>query len=236
MGKNKLKKWADISTFRHVIQPTFEEVFKKNYHLRGQWKDSFFENRNPLVVELGCGKGEYTVNLARRYPGKNFIGIDIKGARLWKGAREAESDNLPNVAFIRTRIEFIRSFFDQDEVDEIWITFPDPQIKRQRIKKRLTGSLFLNNYKTFLRPEGVIHLKTDSEELYRYTAKLIESNNLELVKSDPDIHSGTDKDDILSIITHYENIFLKEGKKITYTAFRIHNGKEIIEPEQDGEE
>lgn len=231
MGKNKLKKWADIATYASVIQPSFEEVFNRDYHLKGKWKESFFGNSNPIVVELGCGKGEYTVHLARKYPNRNFIGIDIKGARLWKGAHDAESGNLRNVAFIRTRVEFIKSFFDRDEVNEIWITFPDPQLKRQRIKKRLTGSLFLNNYRTFIIQNGVVHLKTDSEELYRYTGEIIKLNNLELIKSIPDIHALEEKDEILSIITYYENIFLKEGKKITYTAFRVNNEKEIIEPE-----
>lgn len=235
MGKNKLKKWADTVTFTNVIQPSVEEAFNKDHHLKGKWKESFFENTNPIVIELGCGKGEYSVHLARKYPNRNFIGIDIKGARLWKGAHDAESGKLRNVAFLRTRIEFIKSFFDRDEVDEIWITFPDPQLKRQRIKKRLTGSLFLNNYSAFIRQNGVVHLKTDSEELYRYTGEIINQNNLELIQSVPDIHALEEKDEILSIITYYENIFLKKGKKITYTAFRINNGKEIIEPETNRE-
>ena len=233
MAKNKLKKWADIGTFTNVIQPTIEEIFNKDYHLKGNWKKSFFKNNNPIVIELGCGKGEYTIHLARRYPNKNFIGIDVKGARLWKGASDAELGGFRNVAFIRARIEFIKSFFGRDEVDEIWIPFPDPQIRQQRIKKRLTGSLFLNNYRTFLRKDGVVHLKTDSEELYLFTDKIIKLNNLELIQSIPDIHALEEKDEIHSIITYYENIFLKEGKKITYTAFRINSEKEIIESEQN---
>lgn len=229
MGKNKLKKWADTFTFTNVIQPSPEKVFNKDHHLKEKWGESFFKNSNPIILELGCGKGEYTVHLARRYPNKNFIGIDIKGARLWKGAHDAELENLRNVAFLRTRIEFIKSFFGRDEVEEIWIPFPDPQLSRQRVKKRLTGSLFLNNYKTFLKKDGVVHLKTDSQELYRYTGEIINLNSLELIQSIPDIHALKEKDEILSIITYYERIFLKEGKKITYTAFRINNEKELSE-------
>ena len=145
-GKNKLARFAENETFKCMIQPEFDEIFHKNHSLKGNWAEKFFGNNNPIVLELGCGRGEYTVALAQMYPDKNFIGVDIKGARMWRGAKTATENNMPNVAFLRTRIEFIESFFDKDEVSEIWITFPDPQLKKARVKKRLTGPLFLARY------------------------------------------------------------------------------------------
>ena len=180
MAKNKLRKFAEVATFTNVIQPDIKEVFRKDYPIRGNWHSQFFKNTNPIVLELGCGKGEYTTGLAARFPDKNFIGIDIKGARIWKGASEALEKGLANAGFLRTRIEHISSCFGPDEVSEIWITFPDPQEKRDRSTKRLTSSLFLPVYKKFLKPSGIIHLKTDNEILYKYTCRLCQFNNLEV--------------------------------------------------------
>lgn len=230
MGKNKLKKWTDINGYSHVIQPPLDDIYGKDYHLKGKWSSLFENPANPLVLELGCGKGEYTVGLARKYPGKNFIGIDIKGARMWKGATEAISEKLVNAAFLRIRIELISSFFGRDEVDEIWITFPDPQIKTRRAKKRLTGPYFLNQYKEFLKPSGIIHLKTDSTELFEYTGRIISHNELELIHSTSDLYSWSSDNEILGIRTHYEKIFLEQGKKITYTSFRLSRGVNIKDP------
>lgn len=235
MGKNKLKKWSALDGYSHVIQPALEDVFEKDFYLKGGWKREFFKNNNPLVLELGCGKGEYSVNLARMYPLKNFIGIDIKGARIWRGATDAIDEKLSNVAFIRTRIELISSFFGENEVDEIWITFPDPQVKTRRAKKRLTGPIFLNYYRKFINPAGVIHLKTDSTELYEYTSRIIAINDLEVLHSTTDLYSWSPDNEILSIRTHYEQLFLDRGKRINYIAFRINPGKQIkdIYPDND---
>lgn len=215
--------------FSNVVQPDFEEVFRRDYKLKGAWKQKFFKNDNPIVLELGCGKGEYTLGMARRYPDKNFLGIDIKGARMWRGAREANELNITNAGFLRTRIELIESFFAGNEIAEIWITFPDPQIKKRRNKKRLTGSRFLNSYRKFLEPGGLIHLKTDSTELYHYTNKLLKHNNITPQISNPDLYSSELSEDVLLIKTHYEKLFLDEGKQITYTRFSIDPGKELSE-------
>src|ERR1035437_1421414 len=161
MGKDKLRKFAENETFPNVIQPEFDEMFNVDYKLKGNWHSNFWKNDKPITLELGCGKGEYSVNLAKFNPNRNYMGIDVKGARFWRGAKTALQDNIPNVAFIRTRIEFISAFFTANEVDEIWITFPDPQLKIRRHKKRLTSSLFLNRYKAFITPNAIIHLKTD---------------------------------------------------------------------------
>jgi tRNA (guanine-N7-)-methyltransferase len=227
LGKNKLKRWTEIDSYRHVFQPDFKEVFKKDFFLKGRWNDHFFKNPNPIILELGCGRGEYTTGLARMYPDRNFIGVDIKGARLWKGAYDAEHENLSNVAFIRSEIEVITSFFAHNEVAEIWITFPDPQLKQKRIKKRLTAPLFLNAYQTFLQADGVIHLKTDSQELYRFTNDLIKYNSLEIIASINDIYSQPDIAEPLNIRTHYEQIYIDRGLKITYTSFRLAPNRKV---------
>lgn len=222
-----------MESYSHVIQPHFEDVFSKDHELKGKWKEAFFGNNNPLVLELGCGKGEYTTGMARQFPGINYLGIDIKGARLWKGARTAQQQSIRNVGFLRTRIELIESFFSKEEVDEIWITFPDPQLKKRRNKKRLTGSRFLNHYRSFLRKGGKIHLKTDSRELYDYTMSLIKNNNLEIISSTPDLYSEKHLSDILMIRTHYEQIFLDAGKKIAYICFRLDTSKQVTEINSD---
>ncbi len=229
VGKGKLKKFEEIETFNNVFQPGFSEVFDTDHSLKSNWRSRVFNNNNPIVLELGCGKGEYTIGLAKKYPDKNFIGIDIKGARIWKGAKEANQLEMKNVAFLRTRIEFISAFFAKNEVDEIWITFPDPQIKKRRNKKRLTASRFLNSYNKFLKTDGVVHLKTDSVEMYSYTLKMIEYNKLESLFHTNNLYHSEVNDDILNIQTFYEQMFLKEGKKITYCKFRLNNVKPIKE-------
>ena len=218
--------------FDHVIEPSFDDVFGHDFHLKGKWHSDWFGNNNPIVLELGCGKGEYTVSLAEMYPQKNFIGIDIKGARMWKGAKESHYKKQPNAAFLRTRIELLGSFFAAGEVDEIWLTFPDPQPKRKREKKRLPGSVFLNLYRNFLKDEGIVHLKTDSRELFDYTLSLVQVNGLKIITSVTDLYSQLPGDPLLSIRTYYEEIFLKQGIPITYLAFRLPNEKEIISPGQ----
>ncbi len=228
MGKNKHKRFAENKTFNLLHQPLFEEIFRKDFYLKGQWHASFFGNSHPIVLELGCGRGEYTVALARKYPDKNFIGVDIKGARLWRGAKTATEEHLPNAAFIRTRIDFIESFFGPGEVDEIWITFPDPQPNNYR--KRLTSSLFLTRYAKFLKPGGTIHLKTDSQLLHEYTKASIAHNRLALVEANSDIYNSGRADELLSIKTHYEQIFLGQGLPITYCRFNLDNKTIFSEP------
>jgi Predicted S-adenosylmethionine-dependent methyltransferase len=221
MGKNKLARFNENETFPLLYQPSFEEVFRKDFSLKGQWKKQVFANDAPICLELGCGKGEYTLALARKYPQRNFIGIDIKGARLWRGAKTAVEEGLPNVAFVRTRIEWIDSLFGPDEVDEIWITFPDPQLQRER--RRLTHPMFLDRYRRFLRSPACIHLKTDSQELHIYTKELAESLQYPIHEAHTDIYNtGIDKQiDILEVKTFYESQYLKQGKPITYLCFEI---------------
>ena len=231
MGKDKLRKFAENETFPNVIQPEFEEMFSVDYKLKGKWQTEFWKNDKPLTLELGCGKGEYAVNMARFQPDRNYLGIDVKGARFWRGAKTAVQDNILNVAFLRTRIEFISSFFAANEVDEIWITFPDPQLKSRRHKKRLTSSIFLNRYKQFIKPNAIIHLKTDSLELNQDTVTLLRHNGIEPIVAVEDLYASPILDDVLSIKTHYEAIYLKEGKKITYLKFNIPTEKVLKEIE-----
>lgn len=235
MGKNKLRKWAEMEDYAHVIQPRFEDVFKKDHELKGKWRENFFASDNPIILELGCGKGEYTTAMAGKYPDKNFLGIDIKGARIWKGAKTAGRLALGNVGFLRTRIELIESFFAKEEVDEIWITFPDPQLKKRRNKKRLTGARFINHYRSFLKRDGLIHLKTDSRELYDYTLELIRENGIQLISNTGNLYAQKNIDDVLSIRTHYEQIFLDAGKDITYICFRPDIDKPVKELKPDDE-
>lgn len=231
MSKGKLAKFAELETFNNVLQPRFNEVFHHNFELKGRWKRDFFKNTNPITLELGCGKGEYSVGLARRFPERNFIGIDIKGSRIWKGAKEAVLDNIRNVAFVRTRIELINSFFDTDEVEEIWCTFPDPQLKKPL--KRLTSSRFLNYYRQFLVDGGWINLKTDNDELYEYTKALAEYNNYSISIASDDIYGSGIADDILSIKTFYENGWLAEGLRTHYIRFSLKNDKPAKEKPEE---
>jgi len=225
-----------MRSFDRVFQPDFEEVFRKDHPLKGQWQRKVFQNEGPLTLELGCGKGEYTIGLAKMFPERNFIGVDIKGARIWKGAKTANEGKLMNVAFLRTRIELINSFFAAQEVSEIWITFPDPQLKKRRNKKRLTGSRFLNQYRGMLIDHGLVHLKTDNNTLYRYTLNLAAHNNLKVVYSTDDLYHSGIADEILSIRTFYESQFLEEGMKINYLAFRLPADREIVELPQEEDE
>ena len=235
MGKNKLQKFREMQSFHRVYQPDFEDVYKKDFRLKGAWSREVFDNAHPITLELGCGKGEYTISLARRFPERNFIGIDIKGARIWRGAKTAQEEALENVAFLRTRIEMILSFFSRDEVEELWITFPDPQEKRRRRKKRLTAPRFLNLYRQFLVDNGTIHLKTDNDMLYRYTLRMAEYNNLEILHRADDLYASDIADDLRTIRTHYESLYLEEEKTIHYLAFRLPRER-VIEELPDEEE
>lgn len=218
-GKDKIRKFRENLTFECLIQPTTEEVLGKDHPIKGHWHEKVFKNQNPIVLELGCGKGEYTIALSQRNPDKNFIGVDIKGARLWKGAKYATENALPNVAFLRTRIEFITSLFAENEVSEIWVTFADPQPNKP--KKRLTSHQFLTKYKTFLKPDGIIHLKTDSILLHESTLEVIREGGHKLLEANNDIYAPESHvaEEITSIKTFYESQFLAKGMPITYLKF-----------------
>ena len=220
MAKNKLKKFDDLKGYQNVFEPKIDHL-KKSNSFKGKWNESFFQNTNPIVLELGCGKGEYSVGLAKKYPNINFIGVDVKGARIWQGATQALDQGLKNVCFLRTRIEFIECFFEANEVDQIWITFPDPQIKKKRAKNRLTHPIFLERYRQFLNLNGQIHLKTDSQFLHGYTLGIIEGNNHVLEDADHDVYNAKVKRENLHIKTHYEKLFLAKGMEITYLRFRL---------------
>lgn len=226
-GKNKLQKWAEMETFDNVVQPTLDEVFRKNYKLKGKWSREVFKNKNPIVLELGCGKGEYSVGMGEHFPDKNFIGVDIKGNRIWRGAKTAFENKLNNVFFMRTHIDHIDSCFSKNEVDEIWITFPDPQPKERLERKRLTSPMFINRYKKFLKEDGIVHLKTDHEGFFRYTLEEIERSNFKLLESTFDLYGESiDKLDkktkeILSIKTFYEKLWSEKGHNIHYLKFRF---------------
>lgn len=229
MGKNKLKRFAEMDTFENVFQPTHNDVWEKEYKFKGNWKKEVFKNDHPIVLEVGCGKGEYTVGLARKYPEKNFIGIDIKGARMWRGAKTAVEEGLNNVAFIRTKAEMLESIFAKGEIAEIWITFPDPQMKK--VRKRLTGTRFLSLYSNLLSEDGIIHLKSDSNFLYEYTSYVIKENQLPTEVDTNDLYNSGLANDILSIRTFYEQQFLDRGIPIKYLKFRLDGKSEFIEPD-----
>ena len=221
-SKNKLKRFKENENFKNVIQPTREELVKGNFVLKGYWNSKHFNNNNPLVLELGCGKGEYSVALAKKYPDKNFIGIDIKGARFWRGAKTALEENMENVAFLRTQIELIDLAFSKNEVDEIWITFPDPQIKYKRTKHRMTNSQFLKRYKTILKPEGIVNLKTDSEFMHGYTLGILHGEGHEVLYANHNVYKQQGSpDEVTSIQTFYESQYLEQNKPITYIKFKI---------------
>ena len=221
MGKDKLRRFRENLGFECFVQPEFDEVFRRDHPLKGNWRRDFFRNDNPIVLELGCGKGEYTVALAERDPMRNYIGIDIKGARMWRGARTATDRKMPNVGFLRTRIEFINALFAEGEVAEIWITFPDPQLKTRRARKRLTSPVYLAYYAGLLQAGGAINLKTDSKHLYAYTAEVIRRFGLPCEVSEPDFYGTGCADEVLSIKTAYEERFLGMGLPITYTRFSL---------------
>ncbi len=220
MAKNKLKKFNDLETFSHVIQPSIDEL-RSNFNLKGNWRKHFFKNDNPIVLELGCGKGEYTVGLAKNFPEKNYLGIDIKGARIWAGASQALEEKLINVGFLRIRIDWIEMCFNSNEVDEIWITFPDPQIKKNRTTKRLTHPIFLKKYNNILKSNSKIHLKTDSQFLHGFTLGVIAGENHTLEDSTEDLYNSVELRDCSKIQTFYENMFLNKGMPITYLRFLL---------------
>jgi tRNA (guanine-N7-)-methyltransferase len=227
MGKDKLRRFAEISEMAHVHQPDTEEMLKGSQRMKGNWAKEFFKNDNPIVLELGCGKGEYTLGQAERDPNRNYLGVDIKGARIWKGAKTSREKGMANVGFLRTRIDFIHNFFTADEVSEIWITFPDPQKKDRRSKKRLTHPLFLDRYRRILSPGATINLKTDSSTLYDYTMDVVHELKLTVNAQTIDVYKlGAAKfDDALNeklaIKTFYEKMWLGHGKKIKYIQFSL---------------
>ena len=221
-SKNKLKRFLENDTFTNVFQPTREEVVGNEFPLKGKWNSDFFKNDNPIVVELGCGKGEYSVGLAERFPEKNFVGIDIKGARFWRGAKTATDTELNNVAFVRTQIEIIDGIFAENEVSEFWITFPDPQIKYKRTKHRMTNTEFLQLYKRILKADGVMNLKTDSEFMHGYTLGLLHGEGHEVLYANHDVYKNEGSpEEVTAIQTFYENQYLKVNKAITYIKFKI---------------
>lgn len=225
MGKNKLARFEENRAFKHVVQPTFTELTSHPFALRGKWNADFFQRQAPLVLELGCGRGEYTVGLAGLDPTRNFIGVDIKGARLWRGARNSKEAGLTNVGFLRTHVDHITRCFGPQEVDEIWLTFSDPQIGKAR--KRLTSPLFLERYREVLKSGGVIHLKTDSPLLYEYTLEQIEERALTLLEHSPNVYAdlvhrvGPEMQAVLNIRTYYESMWLEEGRTIHYLRFNL---------------
>lgn len=226
MPKNKLKKFAELNSFSNVLQPQNIHTGINPFQFKGKWGESFFCNTNPIVLEIGCGKGEYTVGLGKAFPNKNFIGIDIKGDRIWNGAREALEQGLHNIAFLRTQAEHINSYFDKDEISEIWITFPDPQEKKIRAKKRLTSPLFLDRYRKILKPRCPIHLKTDNVSLFNYTLSIIRDEKHYLLESTDNLYADAQINEPLlkEIQTFYEKRFLAQGKSIHYIKFSLHEG------------
>lgn len=221
-SKNKLRRFKENETFSNVIQPKRDLLISNDFQYKGKWKELFFKNDNPIVLELGCGKGEYSIALAQKNPHKNFIGIDIKGARFWRGAKTAIEKNIPNVAFLRAQIELITHCFAENEISEIWITFPDPQIKYKRTKHRLTNTDFLSKYKKILEKEGFIHLKTDSEFMHGYTLGLLHGASHQVLYANHNIYNSDGvPSDVIGIQTFYEQHYLEQNKPITYIKFRL---------------
>lgn len=229
MGKGKLAKFADMASYPHVFEYPYSIVGDVPFEMKGKWNQDFFKNDNPIVLELGCGRGEYTVGLARRYSNKNFIGVDIKGARMWTGATDALRENMKNVAFLRTNIEIIDRFFASGEVSEIWLTFSDPQMKK--VTKRLTSTYFMERYRKFLVPDGIVHLKTDSNFMFVYTKSMIELNHLPIELITDDLYHSGLADDILSIRTYYEQQWLDRGLNIKYIKFKLPQNGVLCEPD-----
>lgn len=229
MGKGKLAKFADLANYPHVFEYPYSVVDNVPFELKGKWGESFFKNDHPIVLELGCGRGEYTVGLGRLFPEKNFIGVDIKGARMWTGATESLREGMKNVAFLRTNIEIIDRFFGENEVSEIWLTFSDPQMKKPT--KRLSSSFFLERYRRFLKDGGLVHLKTDSNFLYTYTRLLIEENQLPVLVQTDDLYHSGQADEILSIQTYYEQQWLDRGMNIKYIKFALPKEGTLREPD-----
>ena len=232
MGKNKLAKFADMEEFPHVFQVSSHDIREGgNFEMKGKWNELFFKNDHPIVLELGCGKGEYTIGLSQLYPDKNFIGVDIKGARLWTGAKESFEKSMKNVAFLRTNIEMVHHFFAENEVSEIWLTFPDPQMKK--VTKRLTATNFMKTYQQFLKVNGLMHLKTDSNFMFTYTREMVKANQYPVVFSNDDLYASDLNDPILSIKTYYEQQWLDRGLTIKYIQFMLEKRTAFIEPDVD---
>jgi len=215
VAKRKLQRYIEVGTFKNVKQ------LEEGKEFRGNWSKSFFKNENPIVLELACGKGEYSVNLAKKYPNKNFIGIDYKGNRLWIGAKMALDENVENVGFLRIQIQNIMDYFAENEIDEIWITFPDPQAQSPLERKRLTNLTFLNKYKTVLKNGGAVNLKTDNDGFYQYTLEKVNELNLDILEKTDNVYLDFPNDEVLSIKTHYERIYLNKGKNINYLKFKF---------------
>lgn len=242
MSKGKLQKFAEMETFKNVFQYPYGVISEVPFEMKGHWREQYFHNNNPIVLELGCGKGEYTVGLARVYPNINFIGVDIKGARIYTGAKQALEEGLENVAFLRTSIEIIDRFFSEDEVQEIWLTFSDPQMKN--VHKRLTSTFFMNRYRRFLIEGGIVHLKTDSNFLFTYTTYMVNVNKLPVLFRTEDLYGNelgeesvaeAQMDDktreILGIHTYYENQWIERGLNIKYMKFQLPREGELVEPD-----
>ncbi|MEA3452503.1 MAG: tRNA (guanosine(46)-N7)-methyltransferase TrmB [Bacteroidota bacterium] len=228
MSKNKQQKFTEMAQFKNVLQPPIKGLLTKDYKYKGKWNEEIFKNSNPIVLEIGCGKGEYSVGLAQKYPNKNFLGIDIKGARIWKGAKRAIELNLKNVFFLRTKIDFLVRFFENEEISEIWIPHPDPQPKKP--KKRLSSAHFLSIYQNIIKNNALIHLKTDSHLLHYYTLDMLKANNIETIEEYNDIYDANLENEITQIQTFYEQMFLKESSKITYLNFRLNKTLRLINP------
>lgn len=220
MTKNKLRNYAEVSQFPNCFEFEYKEL-EKGASLKSNWGRDFFKNDNPITLELGCGKGEYSVGLAKMYPNRNFIGVDINGARIWRGAKDSLEQGLTNICFLRTRIDFIDQFFAPGEVSEIWITFPDPQMQKPLERKRLTNERFLKRYANILSPNHVIHLKTDNDFFYNYTLEVIARDEHHLHLNSSDLYNSEIKDDVIKIQTYYENKYLAEGKNINYIRFSL---------------
>ena len=218
MSKKKLIHFQENLSFPHLLQPAYNDLIS-GFHLRSRWNEDFFGNGHPIVVELGCGKGEYTVGLAARYPQKNFIGIDWKGARLWRGGKTVSEQGLKNVGFVRAMVDHVEHIFAPSEIAEIWITFPDPQVQKERL--RLTSPVFLSKYKNILTPNGIIHLKTDDNIFYNYTLDVIREQNHQILWATDDLYQSGNTGDVVDIQTYYENRWLEMGKKICYLRFQL---------------
>ncbi len=245
MGHDKLRKFAENESFECLLQPSSKDLLADGYFslhdhpIKGCWCERMFDAERPIVLELGCGKGEYTIDLSRRTPENNYIGVDIKGARLWKGAKYATENHLGNVAFLRTRIEFIEAFFAPGEISEIWLTFSDPQLKSEN--SRLTSPLFLERYRKFLKPGGIIHLKTDSRFLHEYTKAVCAANGLSILSCTSDLYStpreeladasSSDVDALYEVQTFYERMFMQQGYKITYMSFCLDHEGAFVHPQ-----
>ena len=234
MGKNKLARFADIQRFENVVETLVPELVADKFTLKGNWKNNFFKNQKPIVLELGCGRGEYSVGLSKTFSDKNFLGVDKKGARLWRGAKTGVEEKIENLGFLRTRIELIDKCFDAQEIDEIWITFPDPREKESESDKRLVSTVFLEKYSAIAKENAIVHLKTDNQILYNYTCQLIELNNLKTYINTDNLYATKDIcDNILEIKTHYEAIFSAKGMTIKYIKFELPKlGTKLYEPEK----